>query len=84
MFCLVVDDYRGFISEWLKYVCRRSSMDEDDQRIAFKEVNPKKQVRIPEKVIEELNLEIDNQNNNGVEFHETETEGEILLKRLNP
>lgn len=54
----------------------------DDDCIGFKEVNSKKQARLPDEVIEELDIEVGNENSNGIAFYQNENDGEIVLKRL--
>lgn len=54
----------------------------DDNRIGFKEVNSKKQVRLLDDVLEELNVDLDDENGNGVAFYQNENDGEIILRGL--
>jgi hypothetical protein len=54
----------------------------DDDCIGFKEVNSKKQARLPDEVIEELDIEINDENKNGVAFYQNNIEGEIILRGL--
>jgi hypothetical protein len=45
-------------------------------------VNSKKQARLPDEVIEELDIEINDENKNGVAFYQNNIEGEIILRGL--
>jgi bifunctional DNA-binding transcriptional regulator/antitoxin component of YhaV-PrlF toxin-antitoxin module len=54
----------------------------DDNCIGFKEVNSKKQTRLPDEVIDELDIEVGNENSNGVAFYQNDEDGEIILRRL--
>jgi hypothetical protein len=54
----------------------------DDNRIGIKEVNSKKQARLPDKVIEELDIQLDDENQNMVEFHQNSNPGEIILRGM--
>jgi len=54
----------------------------DDNCIGFKEVNSKKQTRLPDEVIDELNLDVSDENSNGVAFYQADNDEEIILRRL--
>jgi len=54
----------------------------DESCIGFKEVNSKKQARLPDEVIEELDIDVNDENSNGIAFFQNDNDGEILIKRL--
>jgi len=55
----------------------------DDDCIGFKEVNSKKQTRLPDEVIEELGVDVGDESSNGIAFFQNEVEGEIIIRGLN-
>lgn len=57
-------------------------MVDDRETMAVKEVNGKKQSRIPDDVIEELNLDPSDESANNIEFLDAEKSGEVVIKRL--
>lgn len=54
----------------------------DDDCIGWKEVNSKKQVRLLDEVLEELDVDLSDENGNGVAFYQNSVDGEIILRGL--